>query len=216
MSAYPVWDTPSRLIHWSFPVGVGLMWWTGETGRMELHSYVAYVLLTLVMTRLALGFVGSYHSRFRNFLVGPADVATYVRMGGRHDGHNPLGGLSTLVLLLLMLAQGLSGLFSVDDIAFDGPLAYAFDGELIDIATQWHDINWSILQLFIFMHLAAIAWYQWRKREPLVQAMWRGQAEGRVGVHPPVDPRRSIVIALLVAAALFGLISWAPEAPSYY
>ena len=69
MITHPVWDAPTRFIHWCFPIGVGLMWWTGETGRMELHSYVAYVLLTLVTARLALGFVGSYHSRFRNFVV---------------------------------------------------------------------------------------------------------------------------------------------------
>ena len=54
MTNHAVWDLPSRFIHWCFPVGVGLMWWTGETGRMELHSYIAYVLLTLVVTRLAL------------------------------------------------------------------------------------------------------------------------------------------------------------------
>ena len=51
MITHPVWDVPSRFIHWCFPVGIGLMWWTGETGRMELHSYVAYGLLTLVTTR---------------------------------------------------------------------------------------------------------------------------------------------------------------------
>jgi cytochrome b len=216
VNTYPVWDAPSRLIHWCFPVGVGLMWWTGETGRMELHSYVAYVLLILVITRLALGFVGSYHSRFRNFVVGPKDVFAYLREGGQFVGHNPLGALSTLALLLLVLAQGLSGLFSVDDVSFDGPLAFAFDGRFIDLATEWHDTNWSILQLLIFMHLAAIAWYQWRKRQPMVQTMWRGQSANRVSEHAPVHVARAVAIAVIVAACLWLAITWAPEAPSYY
>jgi cytochrome b len=183
---------------------------------MELHSYVAYVLLTLVATRLALGFVGSYHSRFRNFVVGPTGVVAYLREGGQFVGHNPLGALSTLALLLLVLAQGLSGLFSVDDVSFDGPLAYAFDGRFIDLATEWHDTNWSILQLLICMHLGAIAWYQWRKRLPMVQTMWRGQSADRVSDHAPVHLARAVVIAALVAVFLWLAITWAPEAPSYY
>lgn len=216
MTTHPVWDAPSRFIHWCFPVGVGLMWWTGETGRMELHSYVAYVLLTLVTTRLALGFIGSYHSRFRNFVVGPAGIVAYLREGGQFVGHNPLGALSTLALLLLVLAQGISGLFSVDDVSFDGPLAYAFDGRFIDLATEWHDTNWSILQLLIFMHLVAISWYQWRKRQPMVQTMWRGQSADRVSEHAPVHLGRAVGIAGFVAVCLWLAITWAPEAPSYY
>ena len=109
MTGHPVWDAPSRFIHWCLPIGIGLMWWTGETGRMELHSYVAYVLLTLVTTRLALGFVGSYHSRFRNFIVGPSSVIGYLREGGHFVGHNPLGALSTLALLLLVLRRVFPG-----------------------------------------------------------------------------------------------------------
>jgi cytochrome b len=183
---------------------------------MELHSYVAYVLLTLVTTRIALGFVGSYHSRFRNFVVSPAGVVAYLREGGQFVGHNPLGALSTLTLLLLILAQGISGLFSVDDVSFDGPLAYAFDGQFIDMATEWHDTNWSILQLLIFMHLAAIAWYQWRKRQPMVQTMWRGQSADRASEHAPVHPGRAVGIGAVVAVCLWLAIIWAPEAPSYY
>ena len=216
MITHPVWDVPTRFIHWCFPIGVGLMWWTGETGRMELHSYVAYVLLTLVTARLALGFVGSYHSRFRNFVVGPSGVVAYLREGGQFVGHNPLGALSTLALLLLLLAQGISGLFSVDDVSFDGPLAYAFDGRFIDLVTEWHETNWSILQLLIFIHLGAIAWYQWRKHQPMVQTMWRGQSAERVSVHAPVPIGRAVGIMVFFAVCLWLAITWAPEAPSYY
>ena len=216
MTVHPVWDLPSRFIHWCFPVGIGLMWWTGETGRMELHSYVAYVLLTIVTTRLALGFVGSYHSRFGNFVVGPAGVITYLREGGHFVGHNPLGALSTLALLVLILAQGISGLFSVDDVSFDGPLAYAFDGQFTEAATQWHYTNWGILQPLILVHLSAITWYQCRKGQPMVQTMWRGQSVGRVSKHEPVHISRSIFTALAVAILLWLAITWAPDKPRLY
>ena len=216
MIGHPVWDVPSRFIHWCFPVGIGLLWWTGATGRMELHSYLAYVLLTLVTTRLVLGFIGSHHSRFCNSVVGLASVIAYLREGGHFVGHNPLGALSTLALLLLILTQGISGLFSVDDVSYDGPLAYAFGGQFIDAASKWHDTNWVILQSLISLHLAAIGWYQWQRRLPMVQTMWRGRSADRVSDQAPVHIARAIGVAIVVAVCLWLAITWAPQAPSYY
>ena len=30
-----VWDLPTRVVHWLLVAGLGLSWWTAETGRME-------------------------------------------------------------------------------------------------------------------------------------------------------------------------------------
>ena len=40
----------------------------------------------------------------------------------RYTGHNPMGGLSVIALLGIVALQALSGLFSNDDIASEGPL----------------------------------------------------------------------------------------------
>lgn len=240
----PVWDIPTRFIHWCLPVGIGLLWWTGETGRMEWHSYVGYTLVVLVATRFAWGFVGSFHSRFRNFVRGPSVVLSYVTGGAadspatagarvtsaRSDsaknlgseraaasvGHNPLGAYSTLALLTVLILQGVSGMFSIDDVAFDGPLAYYFDGDYIDFASQWHDIGWAVLQVLIAVHLLAIAWYQLKKGQPLVQTMWFGSRPGRESEHTPVGIGRAIVVVAVFIAMLAMAINFAPEAPSYY
>ena len=212
----PVWDAPTRLIHWAFPVGVGHLAACVENARLHIDSYWAAVLITLVVTRLIWGFVGSYHSRFSNFVVGPRKIARYVTQGDDVVGHNPLGALSTVALLLVLLAQGVSGLFSVDDVAFDGPLAYAFDGVLIDAASEWHETNWGILQGLVVLHVAAIAWYQWRKKRPMIQTMWRGSFADRVGKEAPVHFTRAALIAVITAVVLSALLWWAPEAPSYY
>jgi hypothetical protein len=84
------------------------------------------------------------------------------------------------------------------------------------LATEWHDTNWDILQFLIFMHVGAIAWYQWRKRQPMVQTMWRGQSANRVSEHAPIRIGRVLGIAGFFAACLWVAIVWAPEAPSYY
>ena len=232
----PVWDVPTRFIHWCFPVCIGLLWWTGETGRMEWHSYVGYTLVVLVATRFAWGFVGSFHSRFRNFVRGPGAVMSYLRgtparslegvivpastaESGSNSatvGHNPLGAYSTLALLSVVLLQGVSGMFSIDDVAFDGPLAYYFEGDYIDLASQWHDIGWNVLQVLVALHLAAVAWYQLKKGQPLIQTMWFGSRPGRESEYTPVGIGRAIVVVAVLIAVLATAINFAPEAPSYY
>jgi len=212
----PVWDLPTRIFHWCLLPGIGFMWWTGETGRMEWHSYCAYGLICLVVSRIMWGFIGSYHARFTHFLVGPKRIIQYIREPGEVIGHNPLGALSTIALLSLLLAQGLSGLFSVDDASFEGPLAYVSDGDFIDIATEWHEVNWSLLQALIGLHLLAIAFYQFKRRQRLIQLMWFGSSETHQGVEPAKSPLLALIVLAAAAGCLWLAITMAPEPPRWY
>jgi cytochrome b len=139
----------------------------------------------------------------------------YVREGGQYAGHNPLGALSVLVLLGLLLTQALSGTMSRDDLLFEGPFSY-WAGDFSGTMTDWHEINWRLLQGFVALHLASIGWYQWRKRQPLLQAMWRGEAGHKFSPLPPKPLLLAVMILLSAAALLWALVSVAPEAPSYY
>ena len=107
-------------------------------------------------------------------------------------------------------------MFSIDDVAFDGPLAYYFDGDYIDLASEWHDIGWNLLQALIGLHLVAIGWYQLKKGLPLIQTMWFGSGPGRESEHKPVSFSLAIVVLVVLIAALATAINLAPEAPSYY
>lgn len=212
---YAVWDWPVRITHWLFAVAVAVMWWSGETGRMELHGTVGLGILTLAVARILWGLWGSYHARFRNFLRGPVGIRAYLRNPQPTVGHNPLGALSVLAFLLLLVIQGSTGLFSADDVAFEGPLAY-WAGDMSASLSEWHEVNWGVLRSLIFLHLAVVAWYQWRKHQPLIQAMVFGKAEGKASSQPN-RPLWLWILGLAVCAGLLALlISIAPEAPSYY
>ena len=95
-------------------------------------------------------------------------------------------------------------------------MAYYFDGDYIDFASQWHDIGWTVLQVLIAVHLLAIAWYQLKKGQPLVQTMWFGSRPGGRSEHTPVGIGRAIVVVAVFIAMLAMAINFAPEAPSYY
>ena len=55
-------------------------------------------------------------------------------------GHNPLGGLMVLAMLLALLAQVSSGLFAadVDSYLYDGPLAKLLSSDMAETATWFH------------------------------------------------------------------------------
>jgi cytochrome b len=116
-----VWDLPTRLFHWTLVAAVAGCWWTGERGPMETHALLGYVVLALLLFRLAWGLVGSETARFSSFLRGPGAALTHARHFLRRGpleaeaGHNPIGGYSVLLLLLLLIVQAVSGLFLYDE-----------------------------------------------------------------------------------------------------
>jgi cytochrome b len=54
-----VWDLPTRLFHWSLVLLIGLSWWTAETDQDDLHLWLGYGVLFLLVFRVLWGFLGS-------------------------------------------------------------------------------------------------------------------------------------------------------------
>ena len=104
---------------------------------------------------------------------------------------------------------------SSDDILFEGPFAYWAE-DWSGAVAEWHETNWRLLQGLIALHLISIGWYQWKKRQPLVQTMIRGRSETRFSATAPKPLWLSLMTALILSGALWWLITVAPEAPSYY
>ena len=213
---WPLWDRAVRVIHWYLPLAIAFMWWSGEEGLYDWHSWVGYSLLVAVGTRGCWGIIGSQSARFAAFLASPSAVVAYVR--GRPyqgEGHNPLGGWATVILLLVIFLQGLSGLFVTDDVMFEGPLMF-WGGEWSGVFAEWHELNWLVLQVLIVLHLVALTYHQLYRKEPLIGAMWWGKTKSRFSLSKPKNTGLALVIALIIAGLLFLLITLAPQAPSYY
>src|SRR5262249_5537036 len=119
-----IWDWPTRLVHWLLVALVFFSWGAAEYQHMDLHRYSGYTILGLLVFRLYWGIAGSETARFANFVKGPRAVADYLRSKTKSIGHNPLGALSVVALLTLLVAQVALGLFSVDvDGLESGPLS---------------------------------------------------------------------------------------------
>lgn len=201
---HPLWDWPTRIMHWVLPFLLALAWWSAENQRYDIHEWTGFSLLVIVGTRITWGVVGSVHSRFGDFVVGPRRVLAYLKgHPGDTPGHNPLGGWSVLAMLLLLLVQAVSGLFNSDDVLYNGPLYYAADVSLRDAMGAAHDWVFDILLGLVGLHVAVVAYHQWIRRDGMITAMLRGSAENRSGLRAPAP----WWLALLIAAGL-GLLLW--------
>ncbi len=139
---------------------------------MEWHAYCGYSILTLLIFRIVWGLVGSTHARFVNFI--PSKTTLMNHLSGKSKavlGHNPLGALSVLALILVLLIQAITGLFSDDEIAFQGPFAKYVSESVVGIFSQIHEANSSFIYVLIALHLVAIFYYQKIKGENLIKTM---------------------------------------------
>ncbi len=206
-----VWDLPVRLFHWLLVIGVFALWLTADVlDRLGLHMAIGLALLGLVVFRLVWGVIGSDTARFTQFVKCPRTILAYLKhpKPGIWLGHNPLGALSVLALLLSLVVQLFTGLFANDQIYNEGPLSDYVSERYQDLASAVHEVNFYVLLGLITLHLIAIAFYQFKKREPLVQAMVTGKRRLNPGdtVQNP-NPRFAGWIAFLIAAGI-GFGAW--------
>jgi cytochrome b len=175
-----IWDLPTRLFHWLLVVCIaGAVICVNIGGNlMQWHAYFGYAVLSLILFRVLWGFIGAVHSRFTTFVPSPQRLIAFLSgKAGSGLGHNPLGSLSVIALLLVVGIQAGTGLFTDDDIAFQGPLAKYVPNATVSLLGSVHALNSNILFGLIGLHLLAIAYYQWVKRESIVLPMIQGDKE---------------------------------------
>lgn len=171
-----VWDLPLRLFHWLLALSVLSVAVTGELGGnlIDWHGRIGALVLGLLVFRLIWGFIGSTHARFASFFPTPAAVAAYLKGRWQGVGHNPLGALSALALLLVLAAVVATGLYANDDIAYQGPLFSLVDKSVSDTLTGWHARAFYALIVLVPLHLAAIVYYTRIRKHNLITPMLTG------------------------------------------
>jgi cytochrome b len=222
-----VWDLPLRLFHWVLVLSILASYLTAKAGfeYMQYHFWLGYWMIGLILFRVVWGFVGPKHARFSSFFPRPRKLALYLRTVFKRDGiptvgHNPAGGLMVIVMLLMVATQVFSGLFVTDDIAWAGPYNPAVSGSLAGRLTWLHHLNFDVLIWVMGLHVLAIAFYAVGKRQNLVTPMFTGHKPAHhVPEHEAISHSelvKALIVALLCAAAVYGLITFAPEPPEIY
>ncbi len=208
-----VWDLPTRLFHWLLVCCVAGSLITGNMGglTMTYHEWCGVAILAMILFRIVWGAVGGVHSRFNSFLTGPRVVLDYTRrlFGGesnRYLGHNPLGGWSIITMLASLLIQVCSGLFANDDILTEGPLAFLISNDLSDQLTYLHHANKWILISLLAVHVLAVVFYWFVKRENLVAPMVSGNKKWPEKVKDS-DDKKLMAMGIFTAIAIITYLS---------
>ncbi len=200
-----VWDLPTRLFHWATAALVAALYATARLNRMDLHVLAGETLLALLIFRILWGFFGGQTARFARFASSPASALRHLAHLARPEpepdrtvGHNQAGAWMVFVLLFLLLGETLSGLYTNNDVANEGPFTEITPAPVANAITDLHTILWDALLAAIALHLLAILAYALLKRQNLVGPMITGTKRLPPDVPPPRFARPAI--ALLLAA----------------
>lgn len=203
-----VWDLPTRMFHWLLVASLVGLAATGYAGGawIDWHARMGSLVLALLLFRVVWGVVGGRWSRFANFVPTPAKLARYLKGEATPEqeaGHSPLGALSVLAMLGLLLAQVFTGLVADDGGGYTGPLNAWVSSATGLAATHLHkDYGQWLLLVLVLLHIAAIAFYRFARKRRLLRAMVSGDkllAPNRV-----VPPSRDNGGTRMIAAIVFG------------
>ena len=191
MNDVKVWDPFVRFFHWTVVVSFFIAYIT-EDEVMWLHELAGYIILALVTARIFWGLVGTRYARFTNFVYRPSIVKQYFKdslqfKSKRYIGHNPLGGVMVVLLLIMLVLTSWTGI-EADGSGFTGTTA--FNVELIkpvfadddehENGTHevWEDIHefFANATLFlVFLHVVGVLFSSIAHGENLVRAMITGR-----------------------------------------
>ena len=112
----------------------------------------------------------------------------------------------------MLLLQVSSGLFSDDDIAFAGPLSALVSSDWVSQATNYHkNVGKFVVIGLVVLHLLAIAFYRWGKKNDLVRPMLSGDKQLAHPARSSRDTKTSrigaLVLLLLCATVVSRLVA---------
>jgi cytochrome b len=162
-----VWDPLVRLIHWSVVAAIILNGFVTDP-ESELHEFIGYGVLAVVLLRLTWGIVGTEHARFQAFPPNPAAALRHVqsvlrRENGVHLSHNPLGSLMVYNIWATLLAMCATGIM-MGTVRFFG----------VGWVEQAHELAFDWLMVSVVLHVLGVIFETWLNRVPLVRAMITG------------------------------------------
>jgi len=208
-----IWDLPLRIFHWSFALIVLASWYTAEQGAdlIEIHMKLGFAAIGLLVFRILWGIIGPKHARFSQFVPSPQKLLCYLRnseVQKSTPGHNPLGAIMVVAMILLISLQAISGLFINDDVFSSGPYYGSISNELEKIMRFLHHKTFDFMIAAIALHLAAVAYY-WRvKKQNLVLPMITGKKSSEQVKAIDAISHSKIILACVLAACCVGFVYW--------
>lgn len=168
-----VWDLPVRVFHWLLVLSFAGAWVTAESEAQQMIHYAfGYTACGLVLFRIIWGLIGTRYARFTQFIKGPNKSTHHIKslLNRQQDhqlGHNPVGALAMVLLMVLILMLGLTGYWIVKDL-------------LSELVGDAHEIIASLAMAVVTVHIAAAILMSFFQKENLIKSMVTGKKWGRL------------------------------------
>ena len=169
----------------------------------------------LLAYRLVWGLIGPKTAQLLSLVPRPEALLSYVQSltqpgHGPSFGHSALGGLAVLALLGLLMAQTVSGLFTVDvDGLNSGWFGHLISFDLGRTFADFHELIFDLLVIMIGLHVLAILAYAVLLKLNLIGPMITGRQTRSDEAQTSVtaSPLR-IVFAVSAAGLIAFSIVW--------
>ncbi|MEZ5824124.1 MAG: cytochrome b/b6 domain-containing protein [Geminicoccaceae bacterium] len=167
MKTIRVWDPAVRIFHWTLVLAFAANALVVDDDS-DLHQWIGWVVVALVIFRLVWGLIGGRHARFADFppsIAGAFGQLGEIMRGEKHIhvGHTPLGAWMIYNLLVTMLVIGVSGYLMTTDMFW----GVEWPEELHEVAVAWAEIS-------VVLHILAVLFEGWRTGVNLPRAMVTG------------------------------------------
>ncbi|MDX8404605.1 MAG: cytochrome b/b6 domain-containing protein [Mariprofundus sp.] len=225
---YKVWDLPTRLFHWVnfttvlllilvgllmlYKKDLGITSLEAKIAIKEIHILIGYLFAVNLFIRLVWGFIGNRFARWSNIIPGKgfgSQLAAYIasiKSGEPQQflGHNPMGRLAVVLLMLLLVSQAATGLVRAGTDVYYPPFGSMFAAQVaaegVDPASlkpydktgvdpvkykalssfkepfgEIHIYTAYALMLLILLHIAAVVRAEISENEGLVSAIFSGR-----------------------------------------
>lgn len=211
-----VWDLPVRLFHWLLVISLIAAWYTsdGERDLINYHLKIGYFILGLVLFRIIWGVFGTKYAVFSQFIPTKLELINYIKQFKQKKnystfGHNPLGGLMVILMLLLVLSQAVSGLFMDDDVFTSGPYYESVSGSVQKFMSLIHHNVFDVILIISALHISAICYYLLVKKINLIVPMITGYKLSDNEKSSGIKSSKlwlSFIVILVVMAFLYWLL----------
>ncbi len=205
MKSTLVWDWPVRISHWLMVLLFTGLILTGKSNDdyMQYHFYMGYGISTVIFFRILYGFLGSRYALFQQFIRSPKHTLNYIKsfLSGRpkpYLGHNPLGALMTVFLLLVLSVQWVTGLFNSDDVFWYGPFNSLVSEDVIRQLTYVHGLLPDWLLGLVGVHIVAVLYHEICLKEGLINSMVHGRKTHDTRATDIKTPRWGVILSLLM------------------
>ena len=197
-----IWDLNIRIFHLMLIITIIISIISGKFSYFYIHEISGITLFLLILFRIYWGFFGGYYSKFKNFNLNKNFLFNYFKnKEKKYFGHNPLGSLSIFSIFILILLTSLSGMFSSDDIFFDGPFV-KLAPQLVGFFTNIHNTLHYFLYSLIILHLSAVSYHQFFLKEKIINQMIDGKSKDKNFIQKDY-PSKKNGYALLVLILIF-------------